>query len=56
MFGGYYGQEKDKKRIEDLKIKLKNDPNNLEIKIELKKAIEYYEERRYKAMVSYSRL
>ena len=56
MFGGYCGQIGDKQKIQDLKLKLENDPDNLELKNELVEAKKHHRDRMDSALRSYSRL
>lgn len=56
MFGGYAGQEKDKEKIRSLEIKLKENPNDSDLREDLEKARKNYQDKMESALRAYSRL
>jgi uncharacterized protein (DUF4415 family) len=53
MFGGYVGQERDKKKIKELREQVKQDPDNKELQEELKDQEKDYKARINRALRSY---
>lgn len=56
MFGGYVGQTRDKKRLEELREQLKNDPDNKALQDKVKRQEKENNRKMDDAITAYSRI